>query len=125
MTSHPITDAELARMDRELTDAVERDGELYLTTDAPKDMRRLLAEVDRLRAQLTAAEAGLEKAREDNGRTCYETVFWYDGEYEGECELVKYHAGPHFDGLCWWDDDRVEVEAPATALGNDEEGTPS
>lgn len=37
---------------------------------------------------------------------------WYDGEYEGECELPKGHAGPHYDGLSWFDDDRNEVDPP-------------
>lgn len=50
--TQPITDADLARMDRELTVAVVGDGEWYLTTCAPRDMRRLLDEVDRLRTKL-------------------------------------------------------------------------
>lgn len=55
MTDHPPpTDEELAEMGRKLTEATDRDGELYLVTDAPDDMRRLLAEVDRLRAELDA-----------------------------------------------------------------------
>lgn len=137
MTSHPIANDELgaAKTRADLTkecqashlgapacraairDSVCANGHMQhrsrAEVDAYRDRDALLAEVDRLRAENTALEAGLEKAREQNGRTCYETVFWYDGEYEGECELVKYHAGPHFDGLSWWDDDRNEVEAPA------------
>jgi len=56
MTDQSLTDEDLARIDRELTDAVERDGELYLAIEAPKDMRRLLTEVDRLRKILGYVE---------------------------------------------------------------------
>lgn len=108
MTSHPIIDAELARMDRELTDAVERDGEQYLVTDAPKDMRRLLAEVDRLRAENTAqaeriaATLELHKPSgmsEWGHRTCT------------ECDTPGYYQ----DWPC----------PTVRALGLDEEGIPS
>lgn len=67
----PLTDADLARMDRELTEAVERDGEWYLTTDAPRDMRRLLAEVDRLRAELAEMETDRDKYQN-----------WYDASVD-------------------------------------------
>ena len=43
---------------------------------------------------------------------CRKFVFWWDGEYEGECELSKDHEGPHYDGLSWYDDDNEEVPAP-------------
>lgn len=43
---------------------------------------------------------------------CRRMVYWWDGEYEGECELPKLHKGPHFDGLSWFDDDNEAVEAP-------------
>lgn len=52
--TQPLTDAELMEINYNLNEALNRCGELYLVTDAPKDMRRLLAEVDRLRAALTA-----------------------------------------------------------------------
>lgn len=51
-----------------------------------------------------------ESRQSDN--PCGEVVMWYDGEYEGECELPKGHAGPHYDGLSWFDDDRNEVDPP-------------
>lgn len=44
--------------------------------------------------------------------TCGERVYWWDGEYEGECELPKGHQGPHFDGLSWFDDDGEPVDEP-------------
>jgi hypothetical protein len=40
-------------------------------------------------------------------RSCPAFLNMYDGEYEGECELVEGHAGAHWDGLTTWrtDDD--------------------
>lgn len=43
---------------------------------------------------------------------CGKFVYWWDGEYEGECELPEGHDGPHFDGLSWYDDDTTPVDAP-------------
>lgn len=40
---------------------------------------------------------------------CGKMVFWYDGEYEGTCELEPDHDSPHYDGLSWYDDDGEEV----------------
>jgi hypothetical protein len=40
---------------------------------------------------------------------CNEFVYWYDGEYEGNCELPSGHEGDHFDGISWYDDDGNEV----------------
>lgn len=39
-------------------------------------------------------------------RTCNAFVSWWDGEYEGNCELPEDHEGDHFDGLSWFNDDR-------------------
>jgi hypothetical protein len=36
---------------------------------------------------------------------CASRVYWWDGEYEGECKLPEGHDGDHTDGLSWWDDD--------------------
>lgn len=37
---------------------------------------------------------------------CGRTVYWWDGEYEGECELKKGHLEPfHYDGSSYFDDD--------------------
>ncbi len=36
---------------------------------------------------------------------CNYFVSWWDGEYEGNCELDKCHEGPHWDGLSWYNDD--------------------
>jgi len=41
---------------------------------------------------------------------CRAPVYWYEGEYEGWCELAAGHDGPHFDGLNWYDDDNHEVD---------------
>lgn len=38
-------------------------------------------------------------------KLCGKTVYWWNGEYEGECERPKGHDGDHFDGLSWYDDD--------------------
>ncbi len=38
-------------------------------------------------------------------RPCGKAVYWWDGEYEGECELPVGHEGDHFDGLSWFNDD--------------------
>lgn len=43
---------------------------------------------------------------------CRRIVFWWDGEYEGECELPLDHDGPHYDGLSWFDDDGSQVDEP-------------
>ena len=82
-------------------------------TRAGSDIRQLLEILDRTRALLADAEAGLAKARREHGFTCLEVVYWNDGEDEAECELVKYHASPHFDGEFWFDDHRDQVPAPA------------
>ncbi|WP_433730975.1 hypothetical protein ACQP2Y_21500 [Actinoplanes sp. CA-051413] len=49
-----------------------------------------------------------------SGQPCGKLVYWWDGEYESNCELAASHEGPHFDGLSWYDDDMNEVDAPAT-----------
>lgn len=41
---------------------------------------------------------------------CGKSVSWWDGEYDGECELPKGHHGPHYDGISCFDDDGDEVE---------------
>jgi hypothetical protein len=41
---------------------------------------------------------------------CERLVYWWDGEYEGTCELRRNHKGPHFDGLSWFDDNNEQVE---------------
>jgi hypothetical protein len=40
---------------------------------------------------------------------CNYFVSWWDGEYEGNCELPENHEGPHYDGLSWYNDDWEEV----------------
>lgn len=40
-----------------------------------------------------------------SGKLCGEFVYWWDGEYEGNCELADGHEGDHFDGLSWYNDD--------------------
>jgi hypothetical protein len=36
---------------------------------------------------------------------CGKHVYWWDGEYEGDCELPEGHEGDHWDGRSWYDDD--------------------
>lgn len=43
---------------------------------------------------------------------CGQFVSWWNGEYEGNCERHEDHAGPHFDGMSWFDDDGGEVSDP-------------
>lgn len=43
---------------------------------------------------------------------CGKIAYWWDGEYEGYCELLVDHDGPHYDGVSWYDDDANEVDAP-------------
>lgn len=38
-------------------------------------------------------------------KTCNKFVYWWDGEYEGNCELEDGHDGDHFDGTSWFNDD--------------------
>lgn len=40
---------------------------------------------------------------------CNRFVSWWDGEYEGNCELPEGHEGPHWDGMSWFDDEGKEV----------------
>lgn len=35
-------------------------------------------------------------------KLCNAFVYWWNGEYEGECELSDGHEGPHYDGLSWY-----------------------
>lgn len=42
--------------------------------------------------------------------TCGETVYWWDGEYEEQCELPPDHEGDHYDGAFWFDDDNGCVD---------------
>ena len=36
---------------------------------------------------------------------CNAFVYWWDGEYEGNCELLEGHTGDHYDGISWYNDD--------------------
>lgn len=38
-------------------------------------------------------------------KPCGRSVYWWEGEYEGECKLPEGHKGDHFDGLSWYDDE--------------------
>ena len=38
-------------------------------------------------------------------KACGRFVYWWDGEYEGDCERAEGHDGDHFDGMSWYDDD--------------------
>jgi len=46
---------------------------------------------------------------------CGESVYWWDGEYEGHCERSVGHEGPHFDGMSWFNDDNEEAGEPDIA----------
>lgn len=36
---------------------------------------------------------------------CWKFISAWEGDYEGTCELPKDHAGDHFDGVSWFNDD--------------------
>jgi hypothetical protein len=48
----------------------------------------------------------------DVTEACGAPVYWWDGEYDNNCQLPDGHDGPHFDGLSWFNDDNEEVAAP-------------
>lgn len=54
---------------------------------------------------------------------CNYFVSWWDGEYEGNCELEEGHKGPHWDGLSWYNDDwdLLEPWQAAALIGKDNE----
>lgn len=41
---------------------------------------------------------------------CNVSVYWYNGEYEGECERDPEHEGDHFDGMNWFNGSNEEGE---------------
>jgi hypothetical protein len=43
---------------------------------------------------------------------CNAHVYWWDGEYEGNCELPEGHDGPHYDGNSWYNDQMEEADPP-------------
>jgi len=47
---------------------------------------------------------------------CGYHVSWWDGEYEGECELPAKHKGPHYDGMSCFTDELDEVEIKSLPL---------
>jgi hypothetical protein len=48
----------------------------------------------------------VEQTEERSTELCGATVHWWDGEYDGECELPKGHLEPfHYDGVSYYDDD--------------------
>lgn len=44
---------------------------------------------------------------------CGRTVYWWGGEYEGECKRPQGHRGDHYDGSSWFDDDNEAVAGKA------------
>ena len=43
---------------------------------------------------------------EEPKELCNKHVYWWDGEYDGDCELPKNHLYPfHYDGISYFDDD--------------------
>jgi hypothetical protein len=50
-------------------------------------------------------------------RPCGKLVYWWNGEYEGGCELPEGHEpnDQHFDGLSWYNDDNEEIPDPSPA----------
>lgn len=47
---------------------------------------------------------------------CGKFVSWWNGEYEGTCELPEGHAGPHYDGISCFDNEGDEVELKSPPL---------
>lgn len=48
--------------------------------------------------------------KDSEGVACARFVSWWDGEYEGTCELPEGHQGPHYDGMSCFDDDGEQIE---------------
>ena len=42
--------------------------------------------------------------------TCGRFISWWDGEYEGNCELPEGHDGDHYDGLSWFNNDNENTD---------------
>ena len=40
---------------------------------------------------------------------CDEFIYWWDGEYEGNCERPLGHSGDHYDGVSWYDDEHEDM----------------
>lgn len=40
---------------------------------------------------------------------CHITVWWFDVDFEARCVRPEGHAGPHRDGVAWWDDHGLRV----------------
>ena len=45
-------------------------------------------------------------------KLCNHFVYWWDGEYEGNCAREFEYDGPHYDGLSWYNDLNEEVDKP-------------
>lgn len=43
-------------------------------------------------------------------KLCEQPVSWWDGEYEGNCELPEGHEGDHYDGMSWYNDDHDNTD---------------
>jgi hypothetical protein len=81
-----------------------RDANAAASALAEQISRACMAAGARVAAEVMRLPAG--------GQPCGKFVYWWDGEYEGNCELADSHDGPHFDGLSWYDDDLDEVDPP-------------
>ena len=47
--------------------------------------------------------------------SCYLFVYWWDGEYEGNCELRKGHPPNfHYEGVSWFDDNSDPADYAVT-----------
>lgn len=46
----------------------------------------------------------------DEAEGCGRHVYWWEGEYEDNCELRDGHEGDHFDGLSWFNDENECVD---------------
>lgn len=77
------------------------------TEEAAMKQRRLSdleTEVSQMRLKLNhAIQLG------DTENACLAHVTWYEGEYEGSCELPEDHTGHHFDGQSCYDDAGGEI----------------
>lgn len=58
-----------------------------------------------------------------NNELCGAAIYWWNGEYDGNCELPKDHLEPfHYDGITHYDSDNndrsLEQERLTTLIAN-------
>jgi hypothetical protein len=97
-------------------DLTEWCGECNDNEHLPCDVHRMAELKDAEIAELRDEINQLKMRMVYMVKMCGRGVYWYDGEYEGNCELSEEHQGAHYDGLCWFGDDNEEVKSPNAVI---------